>query len=85
MFHIWSCQVRQASAGHRFDTYYGTTKARYQIYSHRNIMAHDETHTKDSVQPVPIERNMGFLWPSIVLVRWVDEYTTSLEQNIREH
>jgi hypothetical protein len=83
MFHIWSCQLRQASASHRFDTYYGTTKARYQIY--RNIMADDETYTEDSVQPAPIERNMGFLGPSIILVRGVDGCKTSLEQNIREH
>jgi hypothetical protein len=48
-------------------------------------MAYDETHTKDSVQPVPIERSMGFLWPSMALVRGVDEYKTSLEQSIREH
>jgi hypothetical protein len=85
MFHIWSCQLRQASADHRFDTYYGTTKARYQTYSDRNIMADDETHTEDSVQPVPIERNMGFLGLSFILVRGADEYKTSLEQNIREH
>ena len=41
-------------------------------------MADGETH-------VPIERNMGFLGPSIVLVRAVDGCKTSLEQNIREH
>jgi hypothetical protein len=74
MFHIWSCQ--QASADHIFDTYYGTIKAGYQIYSDRNIMADDETHIENSVQPVRIERNMGFLGASIILVRGIDEYKT---------
>jgi hypothetical protein len=80
MFYIWSCQLRQASADHRFDTYYGTTKARYQIYSGRNIMAYDDSYQGSRPTSAHWEK-----YGLSVLVHVVDENTTSLEQSIREY